>query len=238
MKLDILAIGAHPDDIELACSGTLLRHISIGYKVGLVDLTQGELGTRGNGPLRILEAENARKAMGAEIRVNLGMPDCFFENNEANRRKIVEQIRRYKPEIVFANAISDRHPDHAKGSKLISDACFLAGLQKFETNIEGLEQEKWRPKHVYHYIQDRYVAPDFCIDISEWQQKKMELILTFKSQFFDSDSKENDSPISGQDFLDFLEARAREFGRNIGVEFAEGFTAERVVGVDDVFLLR
>jgi bacillithiol biosynthesis deacetylase BshB1 len=235
MKLDILAIAAHPDDIELCCAGTLLKHIDAGYKVGLIDLTQGELGTRGNATLRLQEAENAAQKMGALVRENLGMPDGFFDQSLHNKRKIVEVIRTYQPEIVLANAVEDRHPDHGRGSKLISDSCFLAGLSKFQTVKQGVVQERWRPKSVYHFIQDRYIKPDFVIDISGYMERKMELVMTFRSQFFDPDSPEPQSPISGKDFLDFLHARAREYGRALGVEYAEGFTVERTAGVDNLF---
>ena len=235
MKLDILAIMAHPDDVELCCSGTLLRHISMGHAVGIVDLTQGELGTRGNAELRMEEAENARILMGAKVRYNLGLPDGFFDFSIENKRKIVEKIRLHQPDIVITNAVSDRHPDHGRGSKLVSDACFLSGLEKFLTLENDMPQTKWRPRMVFHGIQDRYTKPDFLIDISEWNQKKMDLILAFKSQFYDPNSDEADSPISGKDFLDFLEARSREFGRLMGVEFAEGFTVERIAGVQSLF---
>lgn len=235
MKLDILAIAAHPDDIELCCSGTLLKHIDQGYSVGLVDLTQGELGTRGNPTLRMKEADDAAKMMGAKVRVNLGMPDMFFENSLHNRKKIVEVIRRYQPRLVLTNAFSDRHPDHGKGSKLISDSCFLSGLLKFQTTDQGQPQERWRPEAVYHFIQDRYLKPDFCVDITKYQEKKMEVIKCFKSQFYDPESAEEDSPISSLAFLNFLEARAREFGRPLRVDFAEGFNVERIAGVDSLF---
>lgn len=235
MKLDILAIAAHPDDIELCCAGTLLKHIDAGYKVGLIDLTQGELGTRGNATLRLEEAENAAQKMGALVRENLGMPDGFFDHSIHNKRKIVEVIRAYQPEIVLTNAVEDRHPDHGRGSKLISDSCFLAGLSKFQTVKQGAVQDRWRPKTVYHFIQDRYIKPDFVIDISAYMERKMELVMTFRSQFFDPNSPEPKSPISGKDFLDFLHARAREYGRALGVEYAEGFTVERTAGVENLF---
>jgi bacillithiol biosynthesis deacetylase BshB1 len=235
MKLDILAIAAHPDDIELCCAGTLLKHIEAGYSVGLVDLTQGELGTRGNATLRLQEAENAAQKMGAEVRINLGMPDGFFDHSLHNKRKIVEVVREFQPNIVLTNAVDDRHPDHGRASKLISDACFLAGLSKFQTLRNGVLQERWRPKSVYHFIQDRYSKPDFVIDITDHMEKKMDLVMTFKSQFFNPDSPEPKSPISGKDFLDFLYARAREYGRALGVEYAEGFTVERTAGVESLF---
>lgn len=233
MKLDILAFGAHPDDIELAASGTLLHHSSLGLKIGAVDLTQGELGTRGNATLRLQEADKAAQILGLSVRVNLGLEDGFFEINEPNLLKVVEMIRKYRPEVVFANAISDRHPDHARGATLVSRACFLSGLVKVETN-----QKPWRPKSVYNYIQDRGMTPNFVIDITPYWSKKTECIMAYSSQFYDPKSKEPSSPISSKEFKDFLEARAREYGRMIGVEFGEGFTVERPIGIDNILNLR
>lgn len=227
MKLDILAIGVHPDDIELGCSGTLIKHIKDGHKVGLCDLTQGEMGTRGSGPLRLKEAEEARKILGAAVRENLGMRDAFFKITEENIIKIARVIRTYQPDIVLANAVSDRHPDHGRASQLTSEACFYAGLAKFE--IDGLE--RWRPKVVYHYIQDRYIKPDFVVDITDHIDTKMESILAYKSQFFDPSSAELSTPISGQDFLDYVKAKDRVMGRPIGAKYAEGFTVERAIEV-------
>ena len=236
MKVDVLAITAHPDDVELSCSGTLLRCIDQGKSVALVDLTQGELGTRGNAPLRLQEAAEAARLMGAVARENLAMPDCYFERNEENLKKIAQAIRKYQPEIVIANALEDRHPDHARGAKLTSDACFAAGLIKIETYDDvGNLQDRWRPKALYHCIQDRHLKPDFVVDISPYIEKKMELIMAFRSQFYDPDSAEMASPISSKEFLDFLRGRARDFGRPIGVEFAEGFNVARIPGVNDLF---
>lgn len=235
MKLDILAIGVHPDDIELSCSGTLLKQIDAGCSVGLCDLTRGELGTRGNAELRLLEAEKARKMMGAKIRENLGMADGFFIHSEGNILKIVEIIRAYRPDIVLANAIKDRHPDHGRAAKLVSDACFVSGLRKVPTERAGKQQLAWRPNAVYHYIQDNHVEPDFVMDISGFFERKMELIRTFSSQFYDPESTEPDSPISGKDFMDFMDAKARLFGRQAGFEHAEGFTVERYIGVKNLF---
>lgn len=237
MKLDILAFAAHPDDVELAASGTVLKHISMGYSVGIVDMTQGELGSRGTKETRCVEAKSAAEIMGISERHNLKMADGFFENSEENKRLVIEQIRRYQPKIVLANAISDRHPDHGRASKLVSEACFLAGLQKVETKWEGAEQKAYRPKAVYHYIQDFYHKPDFVVDVSEFKDKKMEAILAFKTQFFNPDSEEPKTPISGQDFLESVVARMREMGRPAGYEFAEGFTVERFVGVPDLLKL-
>ncbi|MEM9919153.1 MAG: bacillithiol biosynthesis deacetylase BshB1 [Bacteroidota bacterium] len=239
MKLDILAITAHPDDVELSCCGTLLHQIDLGHTVGLVDLTRGELGTRGTPALREKEANEAARKMGAKIRINLGMPDGFFTHNKENLLKIARVIRQYQPDIVLANALSDRHPDHGKGAKLIADAAFIAGLSKVKTrDNDGLLHERWRPRAIYHMIQDYTLKPDFVVDISPYIDKKMELILTFRSQFYDPDSSELDSPISGKDFLDFIRARARTFGRPAGFEFAEGFNVQRTIGVKDLFDLR
>jgi bacillithiol biosynthesis deacetylase BshB1 len=234
-KIDILAFGAHPDDVELSASGTLLKHISQGKKVVIVDLTQGELGSRGTIETRYDEANAAAKILGLENRVNLKMADGFFTHSEENLMKIVEQIRRFKPEIVLANAIEDRHPDHAKGSKLVSDACFLAGLVKVKTKFNGLEQEAYRPRFVYHYIQDRYLKPDFAVDVSDFIDKKFESIKAYKTQFYDPNSTEPQTPISGEDFFEFIRGRMSEFGRSIGVRYAEGFTVERLIGVKSFF---
>lgn len=238
MKLDILAIGVHPDDVELSCAGTLLKHIAQGKKVGILDLTQGELGSRGSAELRLKEAAKAAEVLGVSVRENLGMADGFFENNKENQIAIIEALRKYQPDVVLANAITDRHPDHGRAAKLISDACFYAGLVKIETTDNGQKQEKWRPKAVYNYVQDRYLKPDFVVDVSEFVDKKMEAILCFSSQFYDPKSKEPATPISGESFLTFIKARMMQYGREIGVEYAEGFTAERYVGVEDITLLK
>ena len=233
--LDILAFAAHPDDVELSCSGTLMKHIAEGKRVGVIDLTEGELGSRGSVSLRYEEAENASKIMGLTVRENLKMRDGFFEINEENKLKIVTAIRTYRPKIVLANAIEDRHPDHGRAAQLVSEACFLAGLRKVETIVGGQLQEAYRPQVVYHYIQDRYIKPDFVVDITPYIEQKMEAILAYKSQFYDPNSTEPQTPISGADFLDFVKARCNEFGRPIGAQYAEGFTAERIVGVDSLF---
>ena len=236
MKLDILAIGVHPDDVELSCSGTLLKAIDQGKKVGLLDLTRGELGTRGNAEIRKQEAEAAAKMMGALVRENTKMADGFFKYSQKNILKIVRVIRKYQPEIILANALEDRHPDHGRASKLTSDACFVAGLAKVETvDNEGNVQKRWRPKAVYHYIQDYHLKPDFVIDITPYIEKKMELIMAFKSQFYDPNSKELDSPISSVNFMESIKAKNRVFGRPIGVDFGEGFNVERTIGVKDLF---
>lgn len=236
MKLDILAIGVHPDDIELSCSGTLLHHIALGRKVGLLDLTRGELGSRGTAETRDEEAAESSRLMGALVRENLRMADGFFSHTEENMRKIARVIRRYQPEIILANALSDRHPDHGRAAKLTNDACFISGLLKVETQEEdGTPQAPWRPKAFYHYIQDHNLIPDFVVDISPYIEKKEELILTFKTQFYTPDQEGPKTPISGKDFLDFLRAKARVYGRHAGFEYAEGFNVSRIVGVKDLF---
>jgi len=238
MKVDILAFGAHPDDVELSASATLLKHIQQGKKVALVDLTEGELGSRGTIETRYEEAKTASKILGIEDRVNLKMADGFFEHSQENLLKIVEQIRYFKPEIVLANAVEDRHPDHRKGSKLVSDACFLAGLVKIKTSLNGEDQLPHRPKVVYHYIQDRYIKPDFVVDVTGFEEQKFESIRAYKTQFFDPNSTEPQTPISGKDFFEFLRGRMSEFGRSIGAQYAEGFTVERIISVDSFFDLK
>ena len=236
MKLDILAIGVHPDDIELSCAGTLLSHIDQGKKVGLLDLTQGELGTRGTPEIRMQEAQEAAKIMGALVRENAGMADGFFTHNQDNLKKIAVYIRKYRPEIILANAITDRHPDHGRASKLISDASFIAGLRKVETfDAQGQAQTAWRTKVIYHYIQDRHLEADLVVDISKYMDKKMECILAFKSQFYNPNSKEPHTPISGKSFMDYQRARAATYGRATGLEYAEGFNVERTIGVKNLF---
>lgn len=229
MKVDILAIGAHPDDVELGCGGTLAKLIKSGKTVAIVDLTKGELGTRGTDETRKAEAEESSKILGISHRENLGMRDGFFQNDEEHKLKVVEIIRKYQPEILFCNAIEDRHPDHAKGSKLVSDACFLAGLRKIETVCEGKNQEVWRPKQVFHYIQWKEIKPDFVVDISSEMDKKIEACLAFKTQFWDPDSDEPMTPIATKGFLESLTYRAQNLGRLSGVEYAEGFTTEKLI---------
>ena len=240
MKIDILAIGVHPDDVELSCSGTLLGQIVKGKKVGLLDLTRGELGTRGTAAIRDQEAANAAKLMGAQFRKNLEMADGLFQYTPENIKKIIQVIRTHQPEIVLANALNDRHPDHGRAAKLTADACFYAGLVKIETKSDaGAIQERWRPKAIYHYIQDYNLEPDFVVDISAVIEQKMALIKTFKSQFYVPEAKEYanelSSPISGASFMEFLLAKARAYGRPSGFEFAEGFNVARTIGVKDIF---
>lgn len=238
MKVDILAFGAHPDDVELSASGTILKSVQQGKKVAIVDLTQGELGSRGTIETRYAEAADAATILGIEARVNLKMEDGFFQHSPENLLKIVEQIRYFKPRIVLANAIQDRHPDHPKGSKLVSEACFLAGLRKIETTFNGEQQEAYRPEVVYHYIQDRYSKPDFVVDVTEFVEQKFDSIRAYTTQFFDPNSTEPQTPISGKEFFEFLRGRMAEFGRQIGVQYAEGFTVERLIGVEDLFDLK
>ena len=234
MKLDILAFGAHPDDVELGCSGTILKEISLGKTVGIIDLTRGELGTRGSAEIRDQEAHAAAAILGVSIRENLNMRDVFFVNDEEHQLEIIKKIRKFQPEIVLCNAIDDRHIDHGKGSKLVSDACFLSGLLKIETVLDGEIQKPWRPKLVYHYIQWKNIEPDFVVDITGFTDTKIKAILAYSSQFYDPDSKEPESPISSKNFLESLNYRSRDLGRLTGVEHAEGFTVERYLAVNSL----
>lgn len=234
MKLDILAFGAHPDDVELGCAGTLAKEKSLHKKIGIIDLTRGELGTRGSADLRDIEARNAAKILGIDVRENLQMRDGFFVNDEAHQKLVIEKIRHFRPEIVICNAIEDRHIDHGKGSKLVSDACFLSGLLKIETFYEGKKQEPWRPKLVYHYMQWNTIIPDFVVDISGFIEIKKESILAYSSQFYQSNSDEPVTPIATVNFLESIEYRAKDLGRLIGKDFAEGFTVERVLAVNSL----
>ena len=234
MKLDILAIGAHPDDIELSCCGTILKHISLGKKCGILDLTQGELGTRGNAELRLVEAENAAKILGVSVRDNLKMKDVFFKNDQEHQLEIIKKIREYQPEIILCNAVTDRHPDHGRASQLVSEACYYSGLIRVVTELNGTQQVAWRPKAIYHYIQDRQLKPDLAVDVTAFVDKKMEAIQAFKSQFYDPNSTEPVSPISGKNFLDVIKGKMAVVGRDIGVDFAEGFTVERTIGIDNL----
>lgn len=233
-KVDILAIGVHPDDVELGCGGTILKQISMGYSVAIVDLTQGELGTNGTAATRKKEAERARKYAGATARENLKMADGFFENNKANKLKLIKAIRKYQPDIVLANAISDRHPDHGRASLLISEACFLAGLTKIITKEGRTKQEKWRPRKVFHYIQDHHHVPDIVVDISGFMAAKIELVQCYDTQFHNPKKKNKATPISSAAFLETLTGRAVAHGRRIGVEHGEGFTCKEYVGVGDL----
>jgi bacillithiol biosynthesis deacetylase BshB1 len=236
MKTDILFIAAHPDDVELCSAGTVFKHIALGHTVGIVDLTAGELGTRGNAALRAEEAAKASTIMGIAFRENLGLRDGFFDFSESNKLPIIRAIRKYQPEIVITNAIRDRHPDHGRASQLVSESCFLSGLPKIEMEDGSHLLAAWRPKKVYHMIQDHYIKPHVCVDITYWIDKKNEAVMAFKSQFYDPVSSEPHTPISGLDFFEFLRARAREMGRLIGVEFAEGYTLEGTVKKEDLLL--
>jgi bacillithiol biosynthesis deacetylase BshB1 len=231
MKVDILAIGAHPDDVELGCGGTIAKLVSEGKKVAIIDLTQGELGTRGTAETRKTEAENAAKILGVVARENLKMKDGFLQNSEDYQMQIVKMIRKYQPTIVFANAIDDRHPDHAKAAKIVSDACFLSGLLKIETFSGNEIQSPWRPKHIFHYIQWKHITPDFVVDISDFMNQKVDACLAYKTQFYNPNSTEPMTPIATKDFLESLSYRAQDLGRLSGVAFAEGFTTEKLIAI-------
>lgn len=231
MKLDILAIGAHPDDVELGCGATIAKEISAGKKIGILDLTRGELGTRGSAEIRDIEANNAAKLLGVSIRENLAFADGFFVNDKEHQLKIIKIIRKYKPEIVLCNAIDDRHIDHPKGSQLVSESCFLSGLLKVETVFEGKQQQAWRPKQVYHYIQWKNIEPDFVVDVTGFIEAKVEAVKAYSSQFYNPSSNEPSSPISSKNFLESITYRAQDLGRLVGVEHAEGFNTERYVAV-------
>ena len=220
MKLDILAFGAHPDDVELGCGGTIAKEVSLGKKVGIVDLTRGELGTRGTAETRDSEAKAAAKILGVDIRENLEFADGFFVNDKQHQLEVIKMIRKYRPNIVLCNAVEDRHIDHGKGSSLVSDACFLSGLLKIETELDGLAQEHWRPMVVYHYMQWKNLEPDFTVDISDHIDLKMQSVLAYKTQFYDPSSKEPETPISSKNFTDSVKYRARDLGRLIGTEYA------------------
>jgi bacillithiol biosynthesis deacetylase BshB1 len=234
MKLDILAFGAHPDDVELGCGATVAKEVANGKKVGIVDLTRGELGTRGSADLRDIEAANAAKILGVAVRENLAFADGFFKNDKTHQLEIIKMIRKYQPEIVLCNAIDDRHIDHGKGSQLVSEACFLSGLMKIETELDGKPQEKWRPTHVYHYIQWKNLEPDFVVDVSGFIDIKQQAVMAYSSQFYDPNSNEVETPITSKNFIDSINYRAKDLGRLIGVEYAEGFTVERYVAVDSI----
>lgn len=240
MKLDILAIGAHPDDVELGCGATLAKEIANGKKVGIIDLTRGELGTRGTAETRDVESQGAAKILGVVVRENMEFADGFFVNDKHHQLEVIKMIRKYKPEIVICNTIDDRHIDHGKGSKLVSDACFLSGLLKIDTkdvNTDGW-QEPWRPKQVYHYMQWKNIEPDMVVDVSGYMEIKMEAVLAYKTQFYDKTSKEPETLISSKNFTDSIKYRARDLGRLVGVEYAEGFTVERYIAVDSLFNIK
>ena len=233
-KLDILAIGAHPDDVELGCGATIAKEISLGKLVGILDLTRGELGTRGSAEIRDKESAEAANILGVSIRENLAFADGFFVNDKEHQMEVIKIIRKYQPQIVLCNAIEDRHIDHQKGSNLVSDACFLSGLRKVETILDGVNQEAWRPKHVYHYIQWKNIDPDFVVNVDQFIHKKIEAVKAYGSQFYDPNSKEPNSPIATKNFLESITYRAQDLGRLIDVDFAEGFTVERYVAVNQL----
>lgn len=235
-KLDILVIAAHPDDAELGCGGTIAKHIARGHRVGVADLTRGELGTRGTAATRDAEAAAAGAVLGLAVRENLNLPDGFFQNQREHQLAVIDVIRRYQPAIVLTNAPSDRHPDHGRGAQLVADSCFLAGLPKVV--VPGSEQHPWRPKAIYHFIQSHYLQPDFIIDISGFWQQKLAAIKAFKTQFYDPESTEPATFISTPGFLKALEARAVEFGHSIGAEHGEGFIKRQALGLQSLFDLR
>ena len=235
MKLDILVFAAHPDDAELSCSGTIASHVALGKKIGIVDITRGEMGTRGNVDLRAEEARSSSDILGVLVRENLGLPDGFFTLSQESFTKVARVIRKYRPEIVIANAIRDRHPDHGRAAKLVEEAIFYAGLQKIEILDSQEKLSPWRPKALYHYIQSEYIEPDLIVDVSAHWDKKLKSIWAFKSQFHDPDSTEPETYISKPGFIDFLESRCKMWGQAIGVEFGEGFTVNRKIGVNNLF---
>jgi len=237
MQIDILAFGAHPDDVELSAAGSLLKHKSMGKSIGIIDLTLGELGTRGNSETRKIEASEASQILGLDIRENLEMADGFFEINQENLLKVIQVIRKYKPWVVLANAPSDRHPDHARGAELVSRACFLAGLPKIQTFNNSQLQESWRPKVLLHYIQDHFIKPDFVIDITHWHDEKMHAIAAFKTQFYNPNSNEPQTPISSKEFWELLKGKAQLMGRYAGFELGEGFIQSRPSGIQEFDIL-
>jgi bacillithiol biosynthesis deacetylase BshB1 len=233
-QVDILAFGAHPDDVELGCAGTLAKEISLGRKVGIIDLTEGELGTRGSVEIRYKEAAKASEILGISVRENLKMRDGFFKNDEEHQMEVIKMIRKYRPKIVLCNAVDDRHIDHGKGAKLVSDACFLSGLKRIETVLDGEKQEAWRPQVVYHYIQWKDLKPDFVVDITGFMDKKVEAIMAYDSQFYNPNTNDSVTPIATKNFLDSIKYRSQDLGRLIGTDFAEGFTTERYVAVNSL----
>ena len=237
VMVDIIAFGAHPDDVELSAGGTLIKHVKNGFSVGIVDLTMGEMGTRGNTTTRKMEAEKAKDIIGAKFRINLNLPDAFINISKDSISEIVKVIRTYKPQIVLCNAIKDRHPDHGVASKLVSKSCFIAGLKKFETFENNISQDAHRPVSVYHYIQDQWIDPDFVVDISENYDQKIKAVMAFKSQFYDPKSQEPSTPISSLEFLESIKSKANLLGRSINKKFGEGFTVERPLGTNSLLNL-
>jgi bacillithiol biosynthesis deacetylase BshB1 len=238
MKLDILVFAVHPDDAELGCSGTILKYIAAGKKVGIVDLTRGELGTRGTAETRDTEAADSAKILGLHARENLGIRDGFFNNDEPHQMEVIKMIRKYQPEIVLSNALHDRHPDHGRAGDLVNDAIFLSGLLKVETHLHGAVQQPWRPRLNLQFIQDTYIKPDIIVDITPYMDVKIQSIKAFKTQFYNPDIQEAETYISSPEFFESVLARAREFGKSIGATFGEGFTSRKLLGIDDIFQLR
>jgi bacillithiol biosynthesis deacetylase BshB1 len=238
MNIDILAFGAHPDDVEISCGGTLLRYANEGKQVAIVDLTQGELGTRGSGAIRMEECKAASQMLGLVERINLGMADGFFEENEKNLSLIIQEIRHFRPQLILANSITDRHPDHGRAASLVARAAFLSGLPKINTKRNGSAQEAYRAPMLLHYIQDMYIEPDVALDVSAYAEEKIKVVQCFSSQFFDPNSTEPETPISNAHFFEFMKGRMLQFGRPIGAKYAEGFTINRTLGVNDLFNLR
>lgn len=230
-KLDILAFGVHPDDVELGCSGTILASVAEGKKAGIIDLTKGELGTRGNAAIRKEEASNAAKVLQVTVRENLEMADGFFQNDENHQLKVIKVIRKYRPEIILCNSTEDRHPDHGRSAQLVQDAAFLSGLRKIETYLDGEKQQEWRPKYVFHYIQDRFLHPDFVFDISDFIEGKIKSVLCYKTQFYNPELDEPETYISNPEFLEAVKARAMMLGKRIGVKYAEGYISKKMIGI-------
>ncbi|MFT6856688.1 MAG: bacillithiol biosynthesis deacetylase BshB1 [Cyclobacteriaceae bacterium] len=238
MKINILAIAAHPDDVELACAGTLISHSERGFKTGVIDLTRGEMGTRGSADERMQEASAAADIMGLSVRENMGFEDSFFINDKEHQLKLVAVIRKYKPDIIITNALFDRHPDHGRGAELVEEAVFKSGLVKIQTtDIEGNIQEAWRPKKIYFSIQSTSLTPDFYVDVTQHHERKIEAIRAYKTQFFNSNSQEPETFISRPEFLDMIESRAQEYGHRIGVKYAEGFQTKQALGVTELYNL-
>ena len=235
MKLDILAFAAHPDDVELSCGGTIIKHADLGYSIGIIDLTQGELGTRGTVEIRKAESEAASKILGLKIRENMQFRDGWFKDDEEHRLKIISKIRQYQPEIILANAIEDRHPDHARASKLVKESAWLSGLKNIKTEFEGNSQQAWRPKHVYHYIQYNAITPDFVVDITGFTERKMEAIKAYGSQFFDPNGEESNTLISKPEFFDVLKSKVRSAGNYALIDEAEGFRSSYKPGIKNFF---
>ncbi|WP_214229189.1 bacillithiol biosynthesis deacetylase BshB1 [Pedobacter sp. B4-66] len=235
MKLDILVLAVHPDDAELGCSGTIAKHIALGKKVGIVDFTRGELGTRGTAETRDEEAADSAKILGIQARENLRFRDGFFKNDEEHQLEVIKMIRKYQPEIILTNALHDRHPDHGRAGDLANDACFLSGLPKISTELDGVQQQAWRPRLQLQYIQDRYIKPDVIIDITPYIETKLASIKAFKTQFFNPELDGPDTYISSPDFFESVIGRSREFGKSIGTTYAEGFTCRKLLGVNSLF---